>query len=68
MQFKKNQKVKIVGSSLDPDYAKYIGCTAKVYCDGPDANGLVSVKGLDSKFKEKVLGYIAFEPHDLQKV
>ncbi|MDX3230591.1 hypothetical protein [Streptomyces sp. ME19-01-6] len=68
MQFRKGDKVKIVSSVDYPEYRKYVGRTAKVYRDGPDSSGLVAVQGLESKVKERVLGYVGFAPEDLQKV
>ncbi|MFD8088666.1 hypothetical protein [Streptomyces malaysiensis] len=53
-----------------PQYRKYIGRTATVYRDYPDGSGsgLVAVQGLESKVKERVLGYVGFAPEDLKKV
>lgn len=66
-QFKRGQRVRIV-KSADPKYRGYVGRVGTVYTDGPDGSGYVAVKGLDSKLKEKVHGYIGFAPEDLQKV
>lgn len=68
MQFRKGDWVKIVSSVDHPECRKYIGRTAKVYCDGPDGSGYVAVQGLESKFRELVLGYVGFAPEDLKKV
>lgn len=67
MQFKKGQRVRIV-SSVDAQYGKFVGRTATVYRDGPDGSGYVAVQGLESKFRERVLGYVGFAPEDLRKV
>ncbi|WP_445520468.1 hypothetical protein [Streptomyces sp. NEAU-174] len=67
-QFRKGQRVQIVSSVDYPEYRKYIGRTATVYTDGPDSSGLVAVKGLESKVKERVLGYVGFAPEDLKKI
>ncbi|WP_458089432.1 hypothetical protein [Streptomyces malaysiensis] len=70
MQFCQGDKVKIVSSVDYPEYRKYIGRTATVYRDYPDGSGsgLVAVRGLESKVKERVLGYVGFAPEDLKKV
>lgn len=67
MQFRKGDKVKIVSSVDYPQYRKYIGRTATVYRDGPDGSGYVAVEGLESRVKEKVLGYAGFAPEDLTR-
>lgn len=67
-QFRKGQKVKIVSSVDYPEYRKYIGRTATVYTDGPDDSGYVAVQGLESKLRERVLGYVGFAPEDLKKI
>ena len=65
MQFRKGDKVTVTNPS--PENAGTKGKTGVVFYPGPDADGLVTVKGIDGRVTEAVKGYRGFTPDEITR-
>jgi ribosomal protein L24 len=63
-EFKKGDRVVVVAAG--PENAGTVGKTGVVFYEASEANGEITVKGIDGRVKEAALGYRTYDPAQLR--
>ena len=63
--FNKGDRVVVVAAG--PENAGTVGKTGVVFYDESEANGEITVKGIDGRATEALMGYRTYDPHQLRR-